>query len=490
MQSNDLREIFKRLIAFAQLEYKEKRPTSISGYLIKQVKGLSGSIPIINAYLNRHILSFFILSNFKDSIRIYFFTRDGTMVGAENIELQNYSKFEKQLKKSTKKIFTIPHISADEMLEERKSPYHKKIKKMKKVKVNLSQLEARFKRTFEELKRKTRWKAKLPSITLEDLNLEDNRRFFSKKVKESIYYSLKILNSDLLDGVIIRDCLIELIPDYFGEIILDLASFGAYLTISKSEKKLWLQKWVTPPLFREYLDSKYEIEDFFKKINYIINYFDENEKKSEVTNLLIKKILGNFNSSVNLIARSFFNELYENTRDEMHLNKRILFEFYEYKRIIIIEEKIDDLWFNCTALLVQYKINEFRKCLNSLNSIPNGLNRLFTSILESLKPFELHQEIIKDERLENQRLFIRVIFKNKSDLIFEILDFSVPESSNIGKYALPKEIPQKIYPFEERSIQLMINLSEQEIAKIKPLKIKIRDDSQNLYKLKSNSINL
>ena len=490
MQTNDLREIYKRLTAFAQKEYKEKRPISVTGYLIKQVKGISKSIPIINAYLTRQVVSFFILSNFKDNIRIYFFTRDGNMAGAENLKIENYGKFEKQLKKYTKKIFSFPHVSAGEILEERKTPHYKKIKKMRGVKVNLSQLESKFKRTFDDLVRKTGMKSKLPAISLKDSKLEDQRRFLSKKINNTIYYSLDILNSDLLNGIIIRDCLLELIPEYFGKIKFDLASYGTFLEISNSEKEIWLKKWKCPDFYQDFLKVDFSLEKIFKKLGYISNFFDESEKKEEFMHLLLKLLLEKINISGNLIASSFFNQLYQNKKVPQYLIKSFLFKFLENKKLIMIEEKIENKLLKCSQLIVQYKINEFRMCLNSLDTIPIGLNRLYSSILESIKPFEIHQEIIKDERSENQRIFIKVNFKNKSDLIFEILDFKAPQSSDQKNFSFPKEIPKRIYPFEEKSIQVVLRLTETSQTRIKPFKIKIRDDSENMYKLKSNSINL
>ncbi|MHA1894465.1 MAG: hypothetical protein ACTSX4_08195 [Candidatus Helarchaeota archaeon] len=490
MQSNDLREIYKRLIVFARKEYRDKRPTSISGYLIKKIKGLSRTLPVLSNYLTRYMLAFFILSNFKDIIRIYFFTRDGTMVGAENINIGSFPKIEKELKKYAKKIFTIPHVSAEEMLEERKTPHYKKIKKMTKKRVNFSQLESKFNRTFEELKRLTSLNGKKPSITLTDSNFQEQKRFLSKKIKETICYSLDILNSDLLNGVIIRDCLMELIPSFFGSFKLELASYGAFLRITNTEKESWIEQWKFPSVFKNFFSKKIDFEKFFKTLSYILNFFDEEERNEESAIILIEILLNAYGSSKNLIAESYYERISDKTKKIIFACKRILFHFLEYKKPMNFDKEIDNEYFRCTMSLSQYRISEFRNRYAKLATVPSGLNKLYSLILETIKPFTIHQEIIKDERLENMRLFIKVTLKNKSDLIFQILDFKTPLNSNEQHFSLPKEIPKKIYPFEEKTIQIIVKISNPDQNKIRPLKIKIQDDSDNKYNLKSNSINL
>ena len=74
----------KRLLNIQPARVKVKRAISVSGYSIKQIKGLSKNIPIMKSYLTRQFLTFFIIADYKTESRIYFFRRDGVLLGAEN----------------------------------------------------------------------------------------------------------------------------------------------------------------------------------------------------------------------------------------------------------------------------------------------------------------------------------------------------------------------------------------------------------------------
>jgi len=460
-----------------------KRAISVSGYSIKQVKGLTKNIPVMKSYLSKQFLSFFIIADYKSESRIYFFRRDGALLGAENLEKGKVK--EKTFKKYAKKMFKIPRISAEEKLEATKTAYHKEIKKMKGAKLNFSQLEGKFKRTFKDIKRKTNLNGDIPSISMVDKDLSDNERFYSIKGENKIVYSLKILSSELLNGIIARDCLYELIPDYFGSMRLDLASFGALQYISKNERENWLKKWKpTPPLTTGFHDFK----EFFKKFYYILNFLDEIEKSEEFLKIILENLVNNFKLSENLIARKIYAQANKTIHDNLIMAKSILFQFLETKKSLDLVNDYGSELVKCSILLSEYKINEFLKTYQSLEIVPEGIERLFTVILETMKPFKISQQIAVDERLENSRLFIKINFLNKSDLVFKILSYKVPMIVKEQNLVIPKDFPQKIYPFEEKSFNFMLKWKETD--KIKPFKIKIEDDSGNQYNIKSNSIKI
>ena len=478
---SDLRETYKRLLAFAQEEYKVKRAISVSGYSIRQIKGLSKNIPVMQSYLSRQYLTFFIIADYKTESRIYFFRRDGALLGAENLEKGKIK--EKTFKKYAKKMFKIPRISSEEKLEATKTAYHKEIKKIKGAKFNFTQFEGKFKRTFKDIKRKTNLNGDIPSISMIDKDLKDKERFFSIKKDNKIEYTLKILASDLLNGIIARDCLYELIPDYFGYIRLDLASFGALQYISKNERETWLKKWQPkPPLTTSYHD----FEEFFKKLYYIVNFLDEIEENEDFLSIFLENLINNFKLSENLIANKVYTEANEKINHDLLLSKSILFQFLETKKKTEIKNDSDNSLIKCSLLLSEFKINEFLKTYQSLETVPEGIEKLFTIILETIKPFKLFQQIATDERVENARLFININFKNKSDLVFKILNYKVPAIIKEQNLIIPKDFPQKIYPFEEKSFNFMLKWKETD--KIMPFKIKLEDDSGNQYIIKSNSI--
>ena len=82
----EARNIFKKVVHFANWEYKEKRPKSLKVLRGKSKSVLSsGVLPELQIRTVGPIV-FIVVSDYGDTLRIYFFNRSGERVGGQNYE--------------------------------------------------------------------------------------------------------------------------------------------------------------------------------------------------------------------------------------------------------------------------------------------------------------------------------------------------------------------------------------------------------------------
>ncbi|MFX0083773.1 MAG: hypothetical protein ACFE94_18635 [Candidatus Hodarchaeota archaeon] len=112
----EIRNAFKKVVHFANWEYKEKRPKSVKVLRVKSKSVLSlGVLPELQIRTIGPIV-FIIVSDYGDTLRIYFFNRNGERVG-----VQNYvptPKFLKKLDKSTIAKYQLPKKERIEIIDD------------------------------------------------------------------------------------------------------------------------------------------------------------------------------------------------------------------------------------------------------------------------------------------------------------------------------------------------------------------------------------
>jgi hypothetical protein len=102
----NLRKLPKQLIYFGKREYREKKPLKVSIFKVRDKTIFKrGFTPKI--IIKQHdLIQYVILTEYSDVSRLYLFTPNGILLGAENIGKN--SAILKELKKSSKVLFGLP----------------------------------------------------------------------------------------------------------------------------------------------------------------------------------------------------------------------------------------------------------------------------------------------------------------------------------------------------------------------------------------------
>jgi hypothetical protein len=101
------KKIVKQLIFFAKREFKEKKPLAVEVLRVKSEQFLSKGGPLKELSIKRVVGALYlVMVEYKEEIRIYYYSRNGELIEAKNIEID--SKLLKDLQKSTIREFHIP----------------------------------------------------------------------------------------------------------------------------------------------------------------------------------------------------------------------------------------------------------------------------------------------------------------------------------------------------------------------------------------------
>ena len=96
----EARKILKKLVHFAEHEYKDKQPKSVKVYRVKSKNILTrGMLPYLQIK-EQGLISFLIIADYNEFLRIYSFSRQGTLLSGVNVtlELKVFKKIEKSIK--------------------------------------------------------------------------------------------------------------------------------------------------------------------------------------------------------------------------------------------------------------------------------------------------------------------------------------------------------------------------------------------------------
>lgn len=492
---------YKKLQAFALREYKEKRPKRVVVRQINSIKLLPKQIvQTIKFSGDMELNPFLLLSDFGSEIRLYFLLPDCTMLGAENYTSKEFQDIESKIKKYSKKVLMFPQKTADEKFDEKRTPYQSLITHMKNLKLDFKELEAKFAHELNSLSQSTGLKGSLKNITLTD-KPTDNKRFGVIVDKHKLYINVRFLNSPLIEGIIYRECLFELVPKYMTCDLTDFCSFGAYLLLSGENKGKWLEKWRETSNFDEnYLNkaSRKDIKKIFGLFGFIQPYLDKKELSDLESIQLIDIILENFEKSNRFVASIFFEYLANENKDQIEIfdivkAKQLLFQYLDKQELI---ERVvgDELKFSNLSLnLINMQLFEFYSLYDQIKDIPVGLDRLFQEYLREYRPLRLELKYLAEINF-NDSINFQIVIRNKSNLSFEklkikdsfedIFNIIEEDEAKIEKIG-PKETvifnyklnPIKIGNFKLKSTQISCedNFKQKYILKSKPIKININE---------------
>ncbi|MFX1379633.1 MAG: hypothetical protein ACFFA4_11140 [Promethearchaeota archaeon] len=98
------RKIVKQLIFFAKREFREKRPFSVQVLRVKGEQVLTKGGPLKELVVRRVEGAFYlVLVDYKETIRIYYYSIDGKFIDAQNLE--KTPKLQENIKKGTVREF-------------------------------------------------------------------------------------------------------------------------------------------------------------------------------------------------------------------------------------------------------------------------------------------------------------------------------------------------------------------------------------------------
>lgn len=101
------KKVVKELIHFAIREFKEKGPLLVQVLRMKGEKFLTKGGPFKVLSISKvSDIYYMILINYMDNIRLYYFSKEGLLLGAENLGLNE--KLIKEIKKSSVLEFEYP----------------------------------------------------------------------------------------------------------------------------------------------------------------------------------------------------------------------------------------------------------------------------------------------------------------------------------------------------------------------------------------------
>jgi len=82
------KKIVKQLIHFAKREFREKRPFSVRVLRMKSERILTKGGPLkVLSISQTSPVYYFVLAEYEDHFRIYYYSKDGLSLGARNLEL-------------------------------------------------------------------------------------------------------------------------------------------------------------------------------------------------------------------------------------------------------------------------------------------------------------------------------------------------------------------------------------------------------------------
>ncbi len=104
------RFVLKKIVKFGRKEYYEKKPVSMKVLKMKgtQVFSVGGPLKIMSITRTEDPY-FLVLSEYMNEVRIYYFSRKGVLLGAENCEKS--LKLFKEVKNSTVVKYKLPKIN-------------------------------------------------------------------------------------------------------------------------------------------------------------------------------------------------------------------------------------------------------------------------------------------------------------------------------------------------------------------------------------------
>lgn len=483
-------EGFKRLYKFAHKEYRDKRPKQILGYMVKRqpafIKGFSPSFQIQRQVVLE--ITYLVFANYGDSVRMYYFSSELLQLGAQNVDPKNFEKLEKKLKKAMKKIFVLPRKTKEELIEEKRTAYHKIISHLKHLRMNFKELQETFAREHESIRTRTGLKGNPPIITLTDKRIEQGARFGVKEDEKFLYISLYCLNSKFLNILIYREIFLTLLPRWVPEALrLDFAYLGAWCVLSPPERQLLFKMW-DPSVEIELLNplKQRDLKATVGFLRYLDKYLDIDSLTEKEAHYLFSIITHTHSRGPELLAEWIFTFL--NSKDalvqDVFTAKRFLFKFMR-EGLLEEQDEFPGIFSQLSSSLVSLRFFKFYESFNKLDAVPKGLKLLIQAALRRVKPIKIERTA---QRTTDSWVEITTTISNLTDLI--LIPSKIKDSDYQGHDFKGSLEFEKIYPDSTVNLILGINLPENESINLTPIQISLIDDFKNKYRIKSKSLKI
>jgi hypothetical protein len=259
-------------------EYREKRPSSVTGFRVKKAvilqRGYGPSI--IVSGLKGQVPPYLLLADYGDHYRLYYLLENGITLNAINIPKAEFIREELKFQKATSQLFQIPKATVPES----------KLEKLK------TQINAKFQNYLSSIEKQTSCAPKhVPIITIYQDPLET--KAIIKRERDLLKFPLELITHQLLDGFIAREAYRLALPSFIKKTtqrkLLEL--IGPYYLIAKTLQTDWLRFW----------DKKFQLkakvtqlpESFFHTYLQFLNYLAAYES-SYLSDPQLDKILATF----------------------------------------------------------------------------------------------------------------------------------------------------------------------------------------------------
>ena len=204
------RNVLKRIIGFGKREYKEKKPLGLKILRVKSKSILTrGLLPSLNVK-TMGLIRFLVVLDYNDYIRLYSFSREGDLLGGQNLE-----KEEKTLQK-------VDHAT--------KLEYHLP---KEKPKLTLEDITAHYQEEFEKhlqhFNQSYGLHLEYPKIIKaeKDIPVQARRNFGVRKTEKFLLISLKVYKKSLFEVICVR----EILHTYLKEVLVlnqDIKDFEVF----------------------------------------------------------------------------------------------------------------------------------------------------------------------------------------------------------------------------------------------------------------------
>ncbi|MFW9827363.1 MAG: hypothetical protein ACFFEY_07230 [Candidatus Thorarchaeota archaeon] len=199
----EVRDALKKVVHFAEWEYKEKRPKSVKVLRVKSKSVFTvGVLPELQMRTIGPVI-YIVISDHGDTLMIYFFNRNGERIGGQNYEPT--TKFRKKLDKSTTLKYQLPKKERKEMVDDTLLAQ----KEFTKIHHNISKILGIYHKYHYTI------------LVKKELQVKHSRMLGCKRVRRELHIPVELINKS------------------YSEVLATIEWFYSYLTssINFSEKK-------------------------------------------------------------------------------------------------------------------------------------------------------------------------------------------------------------------------------------------------------------
>lgn len=435
----EVRGAFKKVVHFANWEYKEKRPKSVKVLRIKSKNLFSlGILPELQMRTIGPIV-YLVVSDHGDTLMIYFFNRNGEREGGRNYE--STPKFLKKLDKSTIVKYQLPKKERNEMMDD------------------TLRIQREFNKIQQHISNILGIYHKYPYTILikKELSFNANEKLGVMRVRKELYIPLELINKNYFEYL----ATVEWFYSYIKTSI-------PITKMSNNQDILWGLAILLSAIFNIKLIDKikklefqsYDISIQDKKFN-LKKYFELSlsslihiKSKKKLLVLLknycnMLKLLNRYRISLSLleviqlfiISCEIFNvktDIYAfYTEEKSEISYYFYFRIFSRAHEISKELKLEQLEFKTFLLSYLFGLHILKP--EEINETPYNLTEVIENIGRLIKDPEIYEGIIRLDDFVSDMISEYILkylkFNSICELENQVLDF-ILEIENQSNYVL------------------------------------------------------